>query len=186
METALGQIARRSGKVFLKALGWALRLGVISIILGLGYCAYTSVPPKEVEILDAYENHASEYSQLKELALQDRPISVASFGESFSRSGAFDFAPAELKGISEARALKYKKLMNEAGAMRLDVFEDGSVQFLLKRWGPAHEGWRFGLIWRTSEPENLADSLDTSPRENGERDYRRINESWYAWSVFVN
>jgi hypothetical protein len=114
------------------------------------------------------------------MTVEDKLSAVIDYGNEYSKKLAV-FETPSTAGVSETRAITYRRLMRQAEVQRVDVAEEGEVLISIASWGVANRGWRVSAAWRSRPPKVLLPSLDAFSRTGQGWDvaYTHVVENWY-------
>ncbi|MHC9083966.1 hypothetical protein ACYX7E_02890 [Luteimonas sp. RIT-PG2_3] len=156
-----------------------MRIALILIIaLLLSGCRVS--PPSHEELTAELHANRAEYEELKTMLLQDRLVTVASYGTEFAKKPYMWSGASEI-GLPTARAQLYQRIMQDADIQRIDRNEDGEVLISMATWGTANRGWRVSSVWRETPPSHLLPSLDAFRKTSKEWEtaYAPASDNWY-------
>ncbi len=132
-----------------------------------------------------FQEHRSEYEQLREMIVADKVLGILRGGAEFSREPLVFKEPGSL-GIGPDRVSAYRRLMRAARCSRMDVWTNGSVSFAVAAWGAANTGWRVSLVSSREKPSPLVGTIDGFRKKGRqwESAYSPIGEDWYVYIIW--
>jgi hypothetical protein len=150
------------------------------------YSRYTSMPPKEVKLIQDFNEHRAAFEQLRDMLLADEQIlRVANWGVE-TRKGIR--VPPE-GNFPLNRYNQYLALLKQVGGLvaNRDEGEHPDPGVLVWGYGFGGDTKHLGISWEDQEPTNQVASLDDHFRKrmHGEEwrvVYRHIDGNWYLWT----
>ncbi|MCU0241143.1 MAG: hypothetical protein MUF51_01815 [Vicinamibacteria bacterium] len=163
---ARGQSTGGSWSDHARRLAYALlAVGVVACATAFVANLIVSRPPLQAKVASLFLAHRAEYEQLREMVAADKLNSVIEGGAAYARE-PFIFRPASALGIDAERERAYRRLMSAAGCMRIDIWNDTTVSFMVAGWGGANRGWRMGIVSSRMKPSRVVQSVDgQKPKE---------------------
>lgn len=150
------------------------------------YSRYTIMPPKEVKLIQDFNEHRAAFEQLRDMLLADgQVLRVANWGVE-TRKGIG--VPPE-GNFPLNRYNQYLALLKQVGGLVAyrDEGEHPDPGVLVWGYGFAGDTKHLGISWEDQEPTNQVASLDDhyKKRMHGEEwrvVYRHIDGNWYLWT----
>jgi hypothetical protein len=165
---------------------WMMSVLAVCVVMALSALAGNLMgikPPRQADVVVQFQKNKSSFEELRDMTLTDGLSVVMDGGKRYARE-RLEWAkePGEI-GITPQRASDYRRLLGAAGCSRIDVWQDGSVNFSVAAWGAANRGWRLNLSWSKDEPSRIVPTVDDLASTNGDWVFSHIEGDWYVGLV---